>query len=94
MTDCKPTTPQQLPKFAGIKTYMRLPHGRTTAGIDFAVVGVPWDCATSYRTGQRMAPEAIRNISMTLRPQLMAANIIYEFLSLIAVNAKSAGFQR
>lgn len=39
----KPITAQQLPKFAGIKTYMRLPHCRTTQGIDFAVVGVPWD---------------------------------------------------
>jgi len=35
----KPTTAQDLPKFAGIKTYMRLPHCRTTQGIDFAVVG-------------------------------------------------------
>jgi len=63
-----PITPQQLPKFAGIKTYMRLPHRRTTEGIDFVVAGIPWDGATSYRTGQRMAPEAIRRVSVTLRP--------------------------
>ena len=44
----KPITAQQLPKFDGIKTYMRLPHCRTTQGIDFAVVGVPWDGATSF----------------------------------------------
>jgi len=44
----KPITAQQLPKFAGIKTYMRLPHCRTTQGIDFAEVGVPWDGATSF----------------------------------------------
>jgi hypothetical protein len=113
----KPTTAQELPKFAGIKTYMRLPHCQTTQGIDFAVVGVPWDGATSYRTGQRMAPDAIRRVSMVLRPYnlaldvgifeglnfvgfdvveflpdydpadltaLMAANAIYEFLSLIS----------
>lgn len=75
MTEYKPITPQQLPKFAGIKTYMRLPHGRITKGIDLAVVGVPWDGATSYRTGQRMAPEAIRKVSVTLRPYNLALDV-------------------
>jgi agmatinase len=78
----KPITVQQLPKFAGIKTYMRLPHCRTTQGIDFAVVGVPWDGATSYRTGQRMAPDAIRRVSVTLRPYNLALDVgIFEYCS-------------
>ena len=68
MTEYKPTTPQQQPKFAGIKTYMRLPFLRTTQGIDFALVGIPWDGAVSYRTGQRLGPDAIRRVSVTLRP--------------------------
>jgi agmatinase len=71
----KPTTAQELPKFAGIKTYMRLPHRRTAQGIDFAVVGVPWDGATSYRTGQRMAPDAIRRVSVMLRPYNLALDV-------------------
>jgi agmatinase len=75
LTEYKPITAQQLPKFAGIKTYMRLPHCRTTQGIDFAVVGVPWDGATSYRTGQRMAPDAIRRVSVTLRPYNLALDV-------------------
>jgi agmatinase len=75
MESYKPITAQQLPKFAGIKTYMRLPHSRTTQGIDFAVVGVPWDGATSYRTGQRMAPDAIRRVSVTLRPYNLALDV-------------------
>jgi len=37
MTEHKPVTPQQQPKFAGIKTFMRLPHLQTEQGIDFAV---------------------------------------------------------
>ena len=78
----KPKTAQQIPKFAGIKTYMRLPHSRTTTGIDFAVVGVPWDGATSYRTGQRLAPDAIRRVSMTLRPYNLALDVgIFEHSS-------------
>jgi agmatinase len=78
----KPITPQQQPKFAGIKTYMRLPYLKTTRGIDFAVVGIPWDGATSYRTGQRLAPDAIRKVSVTLRSYNVAQNVaIFEHCS-------------
>ena len=82
MTKYKPITPQQLPKFAGIKTFMRLPHLRITQGIDFAIMGVPWDGATSYRTGQRLGPDAIRNVSVTLRPYNLALGVeIFEHCS-------------
>jgi agmatinase len=63
-----PVDPQQFPRFAGIKTFMRLPHIRTTADIDFAIVGVPWDGGASFRTGQRTGPDAIRSVSSLLRP--------------------------
>ncbi len=75
MTEYKPSAPQQQPKFAGIKTYLRLPHLQTTRGIDFAVVGIPWDGATSYRTGQRLGPDAIRKVSVTLRPYNFAQGV-------------------
>ena len=75
MTNFKPITPQQQPKFAGIKTFMRLPHTQAIKGIDFAVLGVPWDGATSYRTGQRLGPDAIRKVSVTLRPYNLALDI-------------------
>ena len=82
MTDFKPITPQQQPKFAGIKTFMRLPHSRNIKGIDFAVAGVPWDGATSYRTGQRLGPDAIRKVSVTLRPYNLALDVdIFEHCS-------------
>jgi agmatinase len=75
MTEHKPVTPQQQPKFAGIKTFMRLPHLQTEQGVDFAVVGIPWDGATSYRTGQRQGPDAIRRVSVTLRPFNLAQGV-------------------
>lgn len=75
MTEHKPITAQQQPKFAGIKTFMRLPHSQGIEGIDFAVAGVPWDGATSYRTGQRAAPDAIRKVSVTLRPYNLELDI-------------------
>ena len=82
MTEYKPITPQQQPKFAGIKTFMRLPHSQTIKGIDFAVTGVPWDGATSYRTGQRLGPDAIRKVSVTLRPYNLALDVdIFEHCS-------------
>ena len=75
MTEYKPSAPQQQPKFAGIKTYLRLPHHQTVEGIDFAVVGIPWDGGTSYRTGQRLGPDAIRKVSVTLRPYNLAQGV-------------------
>jgi agmatinase len=82
MTEYKPITPQQQPKFAGIKTYMRLPYLKTIRGLDFAVDGIPWDGATSYRTGQRLGPDAIRKVSVTLRPYNLAQDVgIFEHCS-------------
>jgi len=75
MVENKPITPQQQPKFAGIKTFMRLPHSQAIQGIDFVVAGVPWDGATSYRTGQRSGPDAIRKVSVTLRPYNLALDV-------------------
>jgi agmatinase len=36
--------------------------------VDIAVVGIPFDTATSYRAGARFGPEAIRSASALLRP--------------------------
>jgi agmatinase len=47
---------------------MRLPHTTDLAGVDAAVVGIAFDTATSYRTGARFGPEAIRSASVLLRP--------------------------
>jgi agmatinase len=63
----RPVDPRESPRFAGIKTFMRLPHVKTTEGVDVAVVGVPFDTGASYRVGARFGPEAIRNVSALLR---------------------------
>jgi agmatinase len=56
------------PRFAGVRTYMRLPHVTDLAGVDVAVLGLPFDTATSFRSGARFGPEAIRSASSLLRP--------------------------
>jgi agmatinase len=75
MREYKPVDPQKSPRFSGIKTFMRLPHVKTTEGIDFAIVGVPFDTGASYRVGARFAPEAIRSISALLRPNNTVLNV-------------------
>ena len=47
---------------------MRAPHVTEVDGVDAAVVGIPFDTATSFRTGARFGPEAIRSASALLRP--------------------------
>jgi agmatinase len=47
---------------------MRLPHVPTAAGCDAFVVGIPFDTGATFRVGARFAPEAIRSISVLLRP--------------------------
>ncbi len=54
---------------------MRLPHLTATEGVDFAVVGVPFDTGASYRVGARFAPEAIRSISVLLKPNNLVLKV-------------------
>jgi agmatinase len=56
------------PRFSGIRTFMRLPHITDLAGVDFAVIGVPFDTGATFRVGARFGPEAIRAASVLLRP--------------------------
>ncbi len=52
--------------YYGICTFGRAPHTREVSGADVAIVGVPYDGATSYRSGARFGPRAIREQSMLL----------------------------
>ena len=47
---------------------MRLPHTRELPGLDAALLGVPFDGGTSYRTGSRFGPRDIRQNSSLIRP--------------------------
>src|SRR5512133_3439623 len=55
------------PRFAQPATFMRLPHVEEPAGLDVAIVGVPYDGGTSYRPGSRLGPREIRNQSSLIR---------------------------
>lgn len=65
----RPVDARILPRFAGVRTFARLPHvDDNQSEIDVAVLGFPFDTATSYRSGARFGPEAIRSASALLRP--------------------------
>ena len=65
---CKVVDSLSIPRFAGIKTFMRLPHERVVKGSDFAIVGLPFDTGSTYRIGARFGPEAVRRVSVLVKP--------------------------
>ncbi|KDR94426.1 agmatinase [Peptoclostridium litorale DSM 5388] len=64
----QPASALSSPRFCNTGTFMRMPRMTELEGLDFAVVGVPFDTASSYRTGSRFGPSAIRNISSLIKP--------------------------
>jgi agmatinase/guanidinopropionase len=56
----------ELQPFAGITSFMRCPVSRDLADVDVAVVGIPYDGGTSYRSGTRFGPRKIREASLML----------------------------
>ncbi|HEY4620541.1 MAG TPA: agmatinase [Gaiellaceae bacterium] len=56
------------PRYGGVRTFARCPHVEDDEGVDVAVLGIPFDTATTNRPGARFGPEAIRSASIALRP--------------------------
>lgn len=68
----QPLGGNEMPRFAGPATMMRLPSQPTAEGLDACFVGVPMDIGTSNRAGTRHGPRQIRAESCMLRPYNMA----------------------
>ncbi|HEX6788799.1 MAG TPA: agmatinase [Gaiellaceae bacterium] len=80
----RPLDAQVIPRFAGIRTFMRAPHVTELDGVDAVVYGIPFDTATSFRTGVRFGPEAIRSASSLLRPYNPALDVkVVDRLSIV-----------
>lgn len=56
------------PRFCGVPTFMRLPLASSLEGLDAAILGLPVDSGSPFRTGARFGPNAIRAASLMLRP--------------------------
>lgn len=58
-----PLSGRETPRFAGIKTFFRLPATPVDGAYEVGMFGVPYDGAVSYRPGARFAPTAVRDAS-------------------------------
>lgn len=59
---------QQVPRYAGLTTFARLPRREDVSRMDVAIVGVPFDTGVTYRPGARFGPSHVRQSSRLLRP--------------------------
>lgn len=68
-----PVSGFDLPRFAGLATFMRLPH--VTSGhprysdVRIGLVGAPWDAGTTNRPGPRHGPRQLRDASTMIRAE-------------------------
>ena len=65
----QPVSGFELPRFAGIATFMRLPHvgllDKRLNDVQIGLIGTPWDGGTSNRPG----PRQLRNYSTMIRAE-------------------------
>ena len=65
-TTLQPVDSFEVPRFAGISTFMRTPYQPNAEGLDIAFVGVPFDFGTN-RGGTRHGPSQVREMSRLIR---------------------------
>jgi len=70
-----PVNAMDYPRFAGVPTFMRLPHITDPKRLDVALVGVPFDGGVSYRPGPRFGPRHVRDQSALIRPYNPVLNV-------------------
>ncbi len=63
-----PIPENEMPRFAGEDTFMKLPRYQDDQPVSVVVVGAPFDGGTTFRPGARMGPKAIRHASAGLYP--------------------------
>lgn len=68
----QPMGGNEMPRFGGPGTMMRLPASDSAAGLDACFVGIPMDIGASNRSGARFGPRHIRAESALIRPYNMA----------------------
>ncbi|WP_299150107.1 agmatinase [uncultured Tateyamaria sp.] len=64
----QPISGNDLARFSGPGTFMRLPFSNALQTLDVAILGVPMDIGTSWRSGTRFGPKQVRSESAMIRP--------------------------
>lgn len=74
-----PVSGFELPRFAGVPTFMRLPHVAfdhpRIGEVQIGLIGAPWDGGTTNRPGPRHAPRQLRDLSTMIRAQNGATGV-------------------
>ncbi len=74
-----PVSGMELPRFAGVPTFMRLPvvglEDARLPEVDVGIIGVPWDSGTTNRPGPRHGPRQLRDASTMMRAQNGATGV-------------------
>jgi len=75
----QPVSGMDLPRFAGVPTFMRLPlvgpdHPRFH-DVDIGIIGVPWDSGTTNRPGARHGPRQLRDLGTMIRAENAATGV-------------------
>lgn len=82
-----PVNPLEMPRFGDIATFNRLPYFPNFSksdNVNVAIIGVPFDGATTFRPGARFGPRAVREASVLCRnynPTLKVG--IYDELNIV-----------
>ena len=63
-----PISGNDLARFSGPQSFMRLPEAASAEGLDVGFIGVPMDIGTSWRSGTRFGPKQLRQESAMIRP--------------------------
>ncbi len=75
----QPISGFDLPRFAGIPTFMRLPHvpldDPRIAQVQIGLIGAPWDGGTTNRPGPRHGPRQLRDFSTMVRAENGATQV-------------------
>ena len=68
-----------LPRFAGVATFMRLPHiemnNPKITEVQIGLIGTPWDGGTTNRPGPRHGPRQLRDFSTMIRAENGATRV-------------------
>ena len=66
-----PVSALDMPRFAGMPSFMRLPHltfeSPRIDEVEMGLIGVPWDAGTTNRPGPRHGPRQLRDLSTMIR---------------------------
>ncbi len=75
----QPVSGMDLPRFAGVPSFMRLPHVAPDHPrfdeVEIGLIGVPWDSGTTNRPGPRHGPRQLRDLSTMIRAENGATGV-------------------